>query len=114
MQLGFGYNAGLPDDAIAAWGARLIITQDGGVDMLWDRTDAVGPDTERGVFLALLGSRYPQEQLRSDIKDRLRSGEIQTREAAEIVLHDDAEIRVLGNSNASAGYFYVTAYRKGA
>lgn len=115
MKLGFGYNAGLPDDAQAAWGARIIVTQDGAVDILWDRTDCVPEDNERvrTDFLELLSGRYPNTQLRTDIADRLRSGEIKTREAAEVELYDDAEVRVVGNSNASAGYFYVTAYRKG-
>lgn len=114
MKLGFGYNAGLPDTAVAAWGARLIVTQDGGVDFLADRTDAVGEDAQRHDLFDMLDKRYPIKQLRADVGDRLRSGEIHTRVAEEIELYDDTDLHVVGNSNASAGYFYVTAYRKGA
>ena len=40
--LTFGYNTGLVRDLRAAWGARWIVTQDGGVDQLYDRQSAFG------------------------------------------------------------------------
>lgn len=104
LQLSFGYNAAIPDDAIAAWGARFIITQDGYVDFVPDRTDAVG-DTEK--LFPMLEATYPLDRLRGDISDKLRLGEIHTREAKEIIFFDNGEVLVVGNSNASAGYFYV-------
>lgn len=114
MKLAFGYNAGLPDDALAAWGARIIVTQDGDVDIVWDRTDSVpeGNADMRRAFLDLLNERYPTEALRAMIRALLQTREIDTRVAREVGLYDDDEIRVIGNSNGSGGYFYVTAYLK--
>ena len=114
LNLSFGYNAGLPDSAIAAWGARFIVTQDGYVDFVWDRTDAVGDSSDREALFDLLECRYSLDRLRADLSEGLKTRRIGTREAAEIVFYDDDDLRVVGNSNASAGYFYVTGYRKGA
>jgi hypothetical protein len=110
-KLDFGYNAGLPDDAKSAWGCRLIVTQNGTTDFLADRTDAFG-DTRADLF-AILERRYPLPRLRADVSAGLKAGRINTRKADEIELYEDAEVKVLGNTNASAGYFYVVAYQKG-
>lgn len=104
--LDFGYT--VPAGVKTAWGARLIVNQDGHVDMLWDRTDAVGPDDERHALLDYLnGIGFVWKNA---LSLKLRDREVDTRKAEEVVLFDDGTVRIEGNSNASAGYFYVVAY----
>ncbi len=110
MTLAFGYNAGLPYHTDGAWGCRLIVTQDGTTDFLADRTDAFGDD--RGRLFDLLEAKYPLKKLRSDVEAGLKTYLISTRKADEVVLYEDDDMKVLGNSNASAGYFYVAAFLK--
>lgn len=108
IDLAFGYRR-LPDTVRTAWGARWIINQEGYVDAVWDRTDATGDDEQRQRLL---------EHLRSDVQaipqrklaDMLRSGEVSTRDDHEVVLYEDEVVTVVGNPQASAGYFYVAAY----
>jgi hypothetical protein len=109
INLAFGYKAGIPDDAVAAWGARWIVTQDGYIDFVPDRQDADGPDAERRQLLDLLNAgagKAAQDRLR----ELLQNGEVHTRREAEVELYADDRVRVVGNTNASAGYFYVAAY----
>lgn len=103
----FGYK--VPENAVAAWGARLIVTQDGLVDLVPGRYgfDRLLTSDELKTL-----DRYPLTQLLDDIEQQLQDGTINTRVAEEIVFYDDDELCVWGNSNGSAGYFYVTAWLK--
>jgi hypothetical protein len=100
------------------WKGRLIIKQDGYVDLPPDRQSVEGPTeaADRVRFLNLLNDAMPQATLFAIIKDKLRSGEIQTRERADVVLYDNehegSHWLIMGNSNASHGYFYVEARLK--
>lgn len=97
------------------WKGRLIINQDGHVDLPPDRQGVEGPtDTAtRMHFLDQLNDVMPQRVLFDIIKTKLQSREIKTREAADVVIldaaHDGERWLIKGNSNASAGYFYLTA-----
>lgn len=105
--LSFGYNPGL-NGATCAWGARLIITQDGYVDFVPDRQDMIGTPEEKKVLLEWLNGtvkKQPEEHL----AELLRSYQLSTRESKEVILYEDERGIVLGNPNASAGYFYVVA-----
>jgi len=111
-ELRFGYNPGLAG-ATCAWGARWIITQQGEVDFVHDRQDMIGSPEEKQILLAWLNGdvkKQPEEALSA----LLRSSELSTRERLEVVLYEDAQGIVLGNPNASAGYFYVIARMKQA
>jgi hypothetical protein len=90
----------------------MIITQDGGVDIVPDRTDFVGSDFARDCLRRHLEAKFPPMTLIDSISDRLRDGQIRTREATDVVLYEDDRASVVGNSNASAGYFYVSAWLK--
>lgn len=100
-----------------AWNGRFIVTQDGHVDLPHDRQGVEGSDDpkERVEFLDALSAAVPSRSLVAAIASKLRSGEIRTRESEEVVLvegnHGGAHWLVTGNSNASAGYFYVKARR---
>jgi hypothetical protein len=107
----FGYNAGIPADATAAWGARLIVNQDGMADLVHDRQGfAEGSDPAAKKRLTeYLKGKVGMRPIGA-VSDMLRSGEIDTRSEAEHVVFDDGTVRVVGSANASAGYFYLVAY----
>lgn len=105
-KLAWGANDLLPEGVSAAWGARLIVGQDGYVDLVPDRQDAVGADEPRKALLAKLNAAKPLKNLEA----LLRDGTVQTRVPGEVTVYEDADIVVRGDSRGSAGYFYIVAY----
>jgi hypothetical protein len=108
--LAWGLRNAIPDTATAAWGARFIIYADGGVDFVPNRTDVVGTTTRKAALLAMLNDKLPKRALIDIISAKIKAYEISTREPNEVVLFDDGELKVVGNSNGSHGYFYVVAF----
>ena len=109
--LKFGYNPGLAG-ATCAWGARWIVTQQGHVDFVPDRQDMIGSPEEKQELHAWLNDtvkNHPNDVL----SELLASYQLSTRESKEVVLYEDDDGIVLGNPNASAGYFYVVARVQG-
>lgn len=114
-RLAFGLNEAIPEDARAAWGARLIVHADGYVDFMPDRQDAWGVDDEtKRDFLDRLGAACPLGLLRQLVGERLVSREIDTRAYGQVVIFDDLGVKVVGDAKASAGYLYVAAFRTDA
>lgn len=107
----FGLDQAVPTTARTAWGARLIVDQTGYVDFVPDRQGLAGED--RATFLALLAEQFPVEALRNAVGDLLRTGEMSTRDAKDFTLHQSADLEVHANTNASAGYCYITAWKRG-
>ena len=97
------------------WKGRLIINMNGAVDLPPDRQEIEGPsDTNaRRKFIDLFNDAVPQGVLFGLIKEKIRSGEIHTRERNDVVLfdaeHEGTRWLITGNSNASYGYFYAEA-----
>jgi hypothetical protein len=88
----------------------MIVTQDGFVDLPWDRTDAEGP--ERQWLFEMLETRYPLSKLHAELGEKLTAGLIGTREAGVWILYEDDELTVAGDTKGSGGYFYVAAWLK--
>jgi hypothetical protein len=107
-RLQFGYNRGLPPGRTVAWGARLIVTQSGSVDLVHDRQAAIGADEPLARLLAHLNGLDPYFTER--ISRLLRDGAMQTRTAEELTVHTDDVVVIVANTNASYGYCYVVAY----
>ncbi len=107
--LRYGYSQGIPAGVTAAWGARAIVNTDGTVDLVHDRQDAYGDSTAVVALLERLNAGINAAWI-AKARDLLRSGEMSTRQAEQFVLYRDAQVSVLGNTNASAGYLYVVAY----
>jgi hypothetical protein len=108
VTLSFGYNAGLPADRTVAWGARLIVTQGGDVDVVPDRLSAMGDDEPLARLFLHLNGLDPR--LDERISRLLRDGKMQTRVAEELTVHADDVVIINANTNASHGYCYVVAY----
>jgi hypothetical protein len=108
-KLAYGPINTVPEGAAAAWGARLIVSQDGWVDIVHDRQDLIAADSESNAALivALTNSTWKR-----DLVTKLQTGEVDTRNGADVVVYEDDEIKVAGNSNGSYGYFYIAAWLK--
>jgi hypothetical protein len=104
----YGLDNIVPTGTITAWGARLIVTQDGSVDFVGDRQGCAGE--QRGVLLTTLNEEFPVHAMNDKISGLLRSGEMNTREAQDFIIHESDRLEVHANTNASAGYCYVTAW----
>lgn len=114
LLLRFGLNDVWPEEGpgkpVAAYGCRLIVRQDGDVDFVPDRQDADGPDVPRKLLLELLMRRFAPSRMKEAVGWLLRYGHMSTRAEEWFVLHMDDELTVVANTNASAGYCYVTAW----
>jgi hypothetical protein len=111
-RLAFGLNDALPEGTEHAWGARFIVSQDGHVDLPHDRQDVISPDPDaKRVFLEDLMAAVTMNDLMDRIKSYLEIGVIHTREAGRHILWDEDGITIIGDTNASAGYLYVVAFR---
>lgn len=108
-KLGWGARDLVPEEAKAAWGARLIITQSGDVDIVHDRQDVVGVSDDAKTNLL---SQLNASSWRENLSNMLKSYQVSTREEAEVVVYENDWIAVKGNSNGSAGYFYIAAWLK--
>jgi hypothetical protein len=106
--LPYGLNQVVPAESRSAWGARLIVTQDGWVDFVADRQGAAGED--RDTFLTMMDTQLPLGAMLDSIRELLRSGEMDTRVDKDFVIFQSDEIEVHANTNASAGYCYVAAF----
>lgn len=105
---GYGLARVIPDNATAAWGARAIVSQNGTFDLPPDRQGLDGPDKDR--LLVLLNERLPGRELQDIIRGLLRDDIMRTREAEDFILYMDDDIVMHANTNASAGYCYITAW----
>lgn len=127
LHLRFGLNDVWPESAQATWGCRLIVTQDGYVDFVPDRQDMAGQDPWRGYLHKGLNNVLPIPALKDRVSWLLRNGFMQTRVQEDFVLYmgpipyywseRDRDVNdhltIVANTNASAGYCYVSAWYEG-
>lgn len=109
LSLPFGASAYLLPGTKAAWGARLIVTQQGDVDFVWDRQGADGDEALKAETLAWLNGGVIRDVI-DQAADMLRKRVILTNEACGAWLYEDRRGVVLGNTNGSCGYLYVVAW----
>lgn len=91
----------------AAWGCRLIVSQDGYTDFLPDRAGPAGTDTN--ALFDALEAEFPISALRRKIGGLLSDGEMLTREPKHFVIFKSDKLAVHANTNGSGGYCYVIA-----
>lgn len=107
--LRFGYPSAVPAEARAAWGARLIMTSDGG-DLLHDRQDGwFDDDDSRDLLHGRLNRVKPWHK---PLGALIAEGTVRGDAANEVVVFEDDLIKVVGNSNGSYGYFYMAGWLK--
>jgi hypothetical protein len=106
FQLDWGYQAGIPDVETTAWGCRAILT-DRGADIVYSSSHGAPEAVER--LLAVLNSGLLGD-VRTEVRRLLRAYRMRGDEAEEFVLGQAGNVIVLGNTNASHGYLYMTAF----
>lgn len=103
----WGYQAAVPETTMASWGARLIISG-GYADLLQDRQGCAGYGPAITDLLAHINRVKPLNNLNVMLKERT----VQSDVAEEVTVYEDETVKVMGNSNASHGYFYIAAWLK--
>lgn len=106
INLAYGLRDVIPDNATGAFGARLIVSQDGWVDFLPDRVDTYGDK----AFLDVLNTVLPIPVLKDVIASKLQAHEIDTRKERLVTIFVDDNVSVVANTNGSAGYLYLSAW----
>jgi hypothetical protein len=106
MRFGYGH---YDENSPSVWGARAIFMhKQEYMDLLPDRQSFEG--TDQIIWLMNEGGILKMAQKK--FAELVRDGVITTRESKEVVLFEDSIVKVIGNSNASWGYFYVDAWVK--
>ena len=108
-QFAFGYAPAVTGEHRAYWGARAIWKGGRTWDVLPDRqgvkaTDKAALDT---LLARLNGGVLRKAEARLGVLGN--TWEVSPSEAREVVLFEDAHVRVVGNTNGSHGYIYLTA-----
>lgn len=114
----FGYSRGLPAsfdrERDFAWGARLIVTPIGRVDLLWDRTSNLGAAGHPAKdCLRIFFENGGWESVKAGIKLQFDEGNLDYRNDKEAVVYRDDYWEVKANCQSSHGYCYVAMYPHG-
>ena len=105
----FGYPPAMTGEHRAYWGARAIWKGRGPMDLLRDRQSMVAVDKATADRLASLLNGGALKAANKRLDALANRWEVSPGEANEVVLHEDASVRIVANTNASHGYLYVTA-----
>lgn len=104
-KLAWGLTKAIPAGTQVYWGARWIFPD----DMLHDRQDFMGIDTEDGIKLR----HWLSHGALAKAKKAARECNLGACENRTITLYEDSEGIVKGDPCGSYGYLYVCAYLKG-
>jgi hypothetical protein len=110
-KLSWGASRLVPDGVEAAWGARLIVNQEGWVDLVPGRQSAIGSNHGIATLLGYLNGGANKKWM-ARLEEMLRAGEVRVNQSADVTVYEDATLVVRGNTNASHGYFYLAAWLK--
>jgi len=106
----FAIKAAQQGGCSAIWGARAIATEDPGFGLVPDRISwYAGNEAERSALVLALNKGVLDvcRERFAELKDE--HWDIH-RVAKEYVLYEDEAIKVVGNTNGSYGYLYLTAF----
>ncbi len=109
-RLAFGYEAAVPADTAACWGARLILDRMShkfGGDLVHNRQALWGVPSARHALTDQLDRVRPWGQ---PLATLICEGKVQSHLGNEVTVYEDGLIKVVGNSNGSYGYFYIAAW----
>jgi len=105
LQLAFGYGAGVPEGAQAAWGARAIVSRSNFLDVPHDRVSFAGEAGPKAKLIEKLQAVNPIKAAENKLPLLRPSDD-------PVDLYEDAEFKVVGR--LAGGYFYLAAYLKAA
>lgn len=110
----WGYNTPESEGSPAVWGARAIWPNRNSkypLDILPDRQSLLGSTEAKDGLIHLLNEGV-LEAVQARMQAYARAGIVRPDTRNEVVLFESNVVKVVGNSNASHGYFYVTAFIK--
>lgn len=107
--LDYGWNSVLPATATAAWGARMILSERGG--LVHNRQSAVYANEADRKELTERLNNGGLAKAREEIGRLIDMGRLNSRTREDIVFFEDQELMIIGNTNGSS-YIYVTAFLK--
>lgn len=113
MQLEHGWNGGLFEGTLAAWGARVKVDQAGAVEMERPFMSSFGGDALVGRTTTWLEETAGDHMLTA-MQEDLSSGRIKLGEDKAHLLYRDEFGAIVCNSMGEGGYLFVTAYLKEA
>jgi len=105
----FGYAPAATGEHRAYWGARALWRGRGPMDIVHDRQSLMAVDKATGDRLVGLLNGGALKAANARLDALANRWEVSPGEANEVVLYEDESIRLVGNTNASHGYLYVTA-----
>lgn len=108
QKLAFGYGAGVPEGAPAAWGARAIVNGYGygrSLDVPHDRVSFAGDEESKAALIAKLKEVGPIALAEAKIGGLTPSDE-------PVTIYEDSEFAVVGR--LAGDYFYLAAYLRPA
>lgn len=108
-QFHYGYAPVVTGEHRAYWGARAIWKGGRTWDVLHDRQGVKATDKAALDRLCALLNGGILKAAEARLGALGNTWEVSPSEAREVVLHEDARVRVIGNTNASHGYIYLTA-----
>lgn len=92
----------IPDESVAAWGARTILRQ-GSVDVVWDRQQLDAPDEKNFKAFTKWIDKKGLPWLRKEAKNIWGN-------SSDTHAFDDGPFHLRANAQASYGYLYVAAW----
>ena len=112
--LSYGYAQAVPLGARAAWGARGIMDPGPSIGLLPDRQSwCYQAEGDRDRLAQALNVEGVLAAIQQAYKDMVDLGEIDSGEDNEVVLYEDDNVKAVGNSRMSGGYFYLVCWLKG-
>jgi hypothetical protein len=99
-----------PTDARASWDARAIARR-GTLDIPWNRQQTTGDEALVNELIEKLNGGI-LAHVHKEFKEMCDLGEIWSHIAERVTLYEDNEVKVMGDTNASHGYFYMVAWLK--
>ena len=108
--LAWGLADAVPDDAVAAWGARAIAARGDTMSIVWDRQGAVGNKSDRRRLLFELNGLALERAREQYTEHRLR-GRLQNSKAGRVTLVTGSHgFQLVADTRASHGYVYLAAW----
>ena len=117
-KLEFGYPSAVPETTSAAWGARAIATSGRwpdlealpSLDLVPDRQSFCWKDEDDKKELMNRLNDGIIESIQERYKELRENEEISDSSANEVVLYEGRRVKVVGNTNGSGGYMYISAW----
>ena len=108
--LAWGLADAVPDDAVAAWGARAIAARGDTMSIVWDRQGAVGNKSDRRRLLFELNGLALERAREQYTEHRLRGRLLNGKSGRVTLVTGSHGFKLVADTRASHGYVYLAAW----